>query len=114
EGHLRADLADDPARLVLPVIPGSPHREERLLPDHLADVLEADPGEAGGDFGGVGARMPDVADREGGNELVRLRPVGPRVARDGRVALALRAPLRAAIALELAAHHVRLRRRAGG
>jgi len=35
-------------------------------------VLEADPGETGGDLGGVGAGMPDVADREARDEGERL------------------------------------------
>ena len=37
-----AGAADDPAGLVRPVVPGAPHGEEALVPDDLADDLEAD------------------------------------------------------------------------
>jgi hypothetical protein len=64
EWGLGAYFADDPAGLVLPVIPGSAHGEQRLLPDDLGYVLEADPRETRGDLRDVGAGVPDVADGE--------------------------------------------------
>src|SRR5664280_3835185 len=74
-------LADHPAGLVGPVIPGAAHREEPLVPDDLGDDLEADPDQALRDGARVDAGMPDVADLEGWHEGERLAPVAARVAR---------------------------------
>src|SRR5450759_526312 len=89
---LGAGLADDPAGLVAPVVPGATHREQPLVPDHLGHDLEADPREALRHGSGMDAGMPDVADREGGDQGKRLGPVDPGVARERRVAMATGAP----------------------
>jgi hypothetical protein len=71
------------------VITAPAHREESLVPDHLAGDLEADPLEAHRDLGRVHAGVPDVADGEGGDEGEGLGPVDPRVTRQGHVAMAV-------------------------
>jgi hypothetical protein len=45
-----------------PVVPGASDGKEALVPDHLADDLEADPLEPVGDLGGMHPGVPDVAD----------------------------------------------------
>ena len=59
-GTRHACSSDDPAGLVAPVVPGAAHREALLVPDHLADELEADPPESFGDFGRMAVGVPDV------------------------------------------------------
>jgi hypothetical protein len=74
------------------VIPGPTHGEEALVPDHLSHDLKADPLQALGDFGGMDAGVPDVANSEGGYEFERLGPVDPSVPADGGVAMPTGAP----------------------
>src|SRR5207244_4186395 len=75
-------------RLVPPVVPAPAHREELLIPDDLLDDLEANPDEPLRGLDGVAIGMPDIPDRKARDERERLRPVHPRVARDGGVAVA--------------------------
>lgn len=53
EPRLGSRSPDDQAGLMSPVVPGSTDGKQALVPDHLADDLEADPSETGGDLGGV-------------------------------------------------------------
>ena len=96
-GAVTPGRADDPARLVAPSGTRSGHREEALVPDDLAGDLEADPRRPAATSTRVDAGVPDVADLEDGHEGERLGPVDPGVARDRRVAVALRSPVGATV-----------------
>ena len=80
-----------------PVVPAPAHREEALVPDDLADDLEADARQARCHLGGMDAGVPDVADVERGHEREGVGPVDAGVAREGRVAVALRPSTRALV-----------------
>jgi hypothetical protein len=75
---------------VTPVVPRAPDGEHALIPDDLADDLEADALETGGHGNGMAVGVPHVADGQAGHQGVCVRPVDAGVAGHGCVAVARR------------------------
>ena len=74
--------------MLIPVVRARENRPA-LVPDDLLRIQKADPQQAVEHFAREDGRVPDVGDLKTRHQFEGLRPVGARVAGDGRFGVAL-------------------------